>query len=380
MEYSRRQSMPQNEGHSSASEQIAIASAHEGKKCLKSFFTRRSKANPSTKALPWEPKDIPRLASERANLEESDRNTFLYLAYGSNLAAETFQGRRGIKPLAQMNVVVPALRLTFDLPGIPYSEPCFANSGRRDPEHHRLPFNASSKEMPSHPLSNSATKPEYNKDSWKKGLVGVVYEVTPTDYAHIIATEGGGAAYTDILVPCYPLSPDADTVPANPETKPFLAHTLFCPAVPASKAPRGGRLQRPDTSYAQPSARYLGLITRGAEECQLPLEYRDYLNSIHSYTITTRRQRIGQAAFTTLWGPILAFLFIVLFPRFSDEDGRAPEWIVKLAGVIFSAVWASYDNGFKVLFGDGERTEKTSGTVSKDADDFAGKLEAGLDA
>ena len=32
-----------------------------------------------------------------------------------------------------MGVFVPELRLTFDLPGIPYAEPCFAGTQYRDP-------------------------------------------------------------------------------------------------------------------------------------------------------------------------------------------------------------------------------------------------------
>src|SRR5262245_9154043 len=47
---------------------------------------------------------------------EEKGKSVLYLAYGSNLCNETFRGVRGIKPLSQINVVVPSLRLTFDLP------------------------------------------------------------------------------------------------------------------------------------------------------------------------------------------------------------------------------------------------------------------------
>jgi hypothetical protein len=90
---------------------------------------------------------------------EKEPGTYLYLAYGSNLSYETFQKGRGVKPLAQLNVQVPDLRLTFDLPGIPYAEPCFANSGTRDP------------------LKDDPTqkpKDKYHKDRWHKGLIGVV--------------------------------------------------------------------------------------------------------------------------------------------------------------------------------------------------------------
>ncbi|KAL9078687.1 MAG: hypothetical protein Q9157_002373 [Trypethelium eluteriae] len=313
----------------------------------------------------WSHSDIPLLSEQRAVQPESERETFLYLAYGSNLAAETFRGRRGIKPLSQVNVVVPELRLTFDLPGVPYNEPCFANTAKRDATHEvdtlslsREGILGSDDKNSILPLHQSKRRSGYHKNRWHKGLVGVVYEVTPSDFAHIIATEGGGISYNDILIPCYALPTDISTVPLHPDSKPFMAHTLFSPALPPGATPgHGGRLQRPDTSYAQPSARYLKLITSGAEECNLPSEYREYLGILRPYTMTSQRQRLGQTIFTMIWGPIFTVLFTVLFPRFSDDHGRAPEWLRKLAEAIFSAVWLSYDNGFKKLFGDGERTQ-----------------------
>jgi len=70
-------------------------------------------------------------------------------------------------------VLAPSLKLTFDLPGISYLEPCFANTRYR---------------------KQSKTN-DYHKDRWHKGLVGVVYEVIKVDYATIIATEGGSSGY-----------------------------------------------------------------------------------------------------------------------------------------------------------------------------------------
>jgi len=277
---------------------------------------------------------------------ESKTETFLYLAYGSNLCNETFRGKRGIKPLSQINVQVPELRLTFDLPGIAYSEPCFANTARRD-----VP---SSTEKEGTPTSN-----DYHKDRWHKGLIGVVYEVTSTDYAHIIATEGGGASYQDILVDCHPFESSDPTrsVPVHPATKPFKAHTLFAPAVPPGSQPpkEGGRIQRPDTSYAQASARYLKLITDGAAECRLPYEYQDYLNNIRPYTITSNKQQMGQFIFLTLWLPFIVLVFS-LGAQFADEHGRTPPWLRILSESIFRACWRTYDGFFKPTFGDGERT------------------------
>lgn len=317
---------------------------------LSTLFSRRagrttsfnpSLPPPSDKRIEESLRETPANRSLDKSAASESEETVLYLAYGSNLCYETFQGRRGIKPLAQVNVVVPSLRLTFDLPGVPYTEPCFSNSGLRNPG--QADDSTSSEKEPL--LLNTA---DYHNDRWRKGLVGVVYEVTLADYRHIIATEGGGSGYKDVLVDCYPLS-DKDTVPENPTVQPFKAHTLFAPI-------HGGNLpHRPDPSYAQPSARYLKLITDGAEEHSLPWDYKEYLYSIRPFTITTRRQRLGQIIFSTVWLPLF-LVMISLHEAFQDESGKSPGWLSALTNAIFRAAWACYDALFKPLFGDGERT------------------------
>jgi hypothetical protein len=286
------------------------------------------------------PLEPSKLLLDVAQSTSASRETVLYLAYGSNLCRETFREKRGIKPVSQINVVVPQLVMTFDLPGVPYTEPCFGNT-----RHRQVP--------PAENNPATTEKGEYHKDTWRKGLVGVVYEVTLADYAHIIATEGGGSSYKDVLVDCYALPDNPNTVvPLLPSGTPFKAHTLFAPAALAS---RGGRLTRPDPSYAQPSPRYLKLITDGADELTLPYEYQNYLHSIHGYRITTTQQRLGQFIYLSIWGPILAFLFAA-GRLFADKQGRYPSWLTELAANIFIGMWASYDSFFKGLFGDGERT------------------------
>lgn len=287
--------------------------------------------------------------NEFVDQDHADSETVLYLAYGSNLSVEKFRGARGIKPLSQINVQVPSLRLTFDLPGVPYTEPCFANSAKRDPE----------KDTPEDAADWAKVRRGYRKDAWHKGMIGVVYEVTAKDYAHIIATEGGGSTYEDVLVDCHPFvgSDIHAPVERNPSTPPFKAHTLFAPAVPPGEQPPkdGGRLQRPRPSYAQPSARYLKLITDGAAELGLPDEYQQYLLSIRPYRITTYRQRLGQISFSATWVPFV-LLVLALGRMFQDKNGVAPSWVAKITAAIFKAVWTSYDNVFEPAFGDGERT------------------------
>lgn len=230
----------------------------------------------------------------------------LYLAYGSNLNSATFEGRRGIKPLSATVVTVPTLQLVFNLPGIAYLEPRVANVQPLDPSSRNPP------------------------------LVGVVYEVTQTDYATIIATEGGGASYQDVLVDCIPISSSS---------APIKAHTLLAPAVKTRAGP------------AQASARYLGLITVGAEERGLPEGYRSYLARFKPYRRTSVGQWVGCVLFAGLWIPVVLTALGISRCASGGEEGRAPGWVVRMNERVFKAMWWSYDNGFKGVFGDGERTD-----------------------
>ncbi len=276
--------------------------------------------------------------------------TVFYLAYGSNLCAETFQGKRGIRPISQLNVLVPELDLTFDLPGVPYLEPCYANTRYRV----HKPSEASSEKTVLLPFR--PPNPRYRKGPWEKGLVGVVYEVSREDFARIIASEGGGASYQDILVDCYELPLDEDVVPTHPSSQPFKAHTLFSPSYPpGSDAPKGARRSRPDPNYAQASRRYLNLLLDGADQHRLPTEYKSYLLQLRSYQVTTKRQVIGGALFMMVWFPLFTPLY-ALVRLLADERGRSPRWLSTLLSASYAASWASYDLVFKRIFGDGERT------------------------
>jgi hypothetical protein len=314
------------------------------KSCGKDTLSQIPTTTPTrlVESLHDEPLEPGSLALGDAPSKLPSKETLLYLAYGSNLCCETFRKKRGIKPVSQINVVVPELVLTFDLPGLPYSEPCFANTRYR--------------QAPG-PGKSSQGGPDGGRDEarWHKGLVGVVYEVTLADYAHIIATEGGGASYKDVLVDCYALSKHANAaVPMNPSGTPFKAHTLLAPAPTTGS----GRRLRPNPDYAQPSPRYLKLITDGADELALPNEYQSYLHSLHSYRMTTTEQRLGQFIFLSIWVPLVAFIFGA-GRIFADKNGRYPAWLAILSAIIFGSMWASYDSFFKGLFGDGERTVET---------------------
>ncbi|KAK4465546.1 hypothetical protein QBC42DRAFT_283186 [Cladorrhinum samala] len=342
----------------------------------------------------------------------STSKTVLYLAYGSNLCAQTFLGMRGIRPISQVNVSAPSLDLTFDLPGLPYKEPCFANTAIRKIPMKPPPLPPNLPDVPDlpnpPPPGTGAAGGGRRAPVWNKGLYGVVYEVTQSDFAKIIATEGGGASYHDILVPCFPLPPSV-SVPEKPAIpvppRPFLARTLYAPRLPPSgkppppskpdsdsdsdsssyssssssdepppsspphsKLPEWLRnlllpLRRPSATYAQPSARYLSLILTGAHEHELPPDYIHYLSSLQPYTITSLRQQIGQVLFLGFWAP--AFVLMMLGSRLlSDKNGKSPPWLSLVSTAVVNLVWRSYDLVAKPVFGDGERTEEIEDTVT----------------
>jgi hypothetical protein len=204
--------------------------------------------------------------------------------------------------------------------------------------------------------------------------MGVVYEVTKEDYSHIIQTEGGGASYKEIVVPCIPIPP-AMEIPEKPPIpelpRPFLARTLFAPYVPEEKLPDDPRKDkwwfkfiipphRPSQDYAQASARYLKLIRDGAREHELPDEYQKYLHSLQPYTITTWRQRIGRVIFAGILLPLL-MLFFGLGRLFADKNGNLPPALMLLTAAFFNLSWRFYDMVLKPVFGDGERTEEKKG-------------------
>lgn len=334
---------------------------------------------------------IPRTSSERLALASADNpsasasdaaKTILYLAYGSNLCAETFLGRRGIRPISQINASCAVFELAFDLPGLPYLEPCFANMRPRKFPTPPIPVPIPGKPPhfpplpppppPSPPLSSSS-RPE-----WSKGLYGVVYEVTPEDYAKIIKTEGGGHSYLDVLAPCFELppalhTPETPPIPGLPKS--FLAHTLYKPALPdlpdddndgdddedkpPKKLPWYSRLllpvRRPDPDYAQSSARYLKLIRDGAREHALPDDYQAYLASLESYAATNVRQLAGRVVFVLTALPML-LLTVGLSYLLADDEGHTPRWLGLMTTVVMNLLWAVYDAVFKPLFGDGEHT------------------------
>jgi hypothetical protein len=217
-------------------------------------------------------------------------------------------------------------------------------------------------------------------------MMGVVYEVTKEDWGNIMRTEGGGTSYNEILVPCVPL-PRASTIAsdaaATTKSRPqrFLARTLYAPRLPKSIDPSKRswweRLTtgpyRPSDNYAQPSLRYLNLLRVGAKEHDLPKVYRDYLDDMEPYTMTTLGQKIGKGIMIVVYVPLLLFI-VKGSALLADETGKLPKPFATIMTILSNSIWATYDYIMKPIFGDGERTvEENSHGKEESANGLAGK-------
>ena len=131
-----------------------------------------------------------------------------YFSYGSNMSREKLEGSRGIHPIAKAAVSIIGWQLTFNIPGIPYKEPVFT----------------------------SVTPKAYFGYHGIPDVNGIAYLISSEDYAKIVASEGGGVAYSNIELECKALG---QTGLATPKT----VRTF------------GSAVQRNCTS--KPSARYL---------------------------------------------------------------------------------------------------------------------------
>ena len=308
--------------------------------------------SPATEASPL-------LGTPRSN--DPAEPTVFYLAYGSNLSASTFLGRRGIRPLSSLPVYVPGYILVFNLPGIPYWEPCFANLKKLtdDSKSHVPDLGSDVSEIMTR-IEETGKDEAKDKEMWANSLIGVVYEVTMSDYARIIETEGGGQSYRDIEVPCLvlpssltPTSPSADdsgisdarSIPSGSVSpKIITAHTLLAPA---SVYHRTG---------LQASPRYLNLLITGAGEHALPPAYVQHLKSLHAYHRTTWRQSIGGSILLVTALPLVIITFKIAQLFTDKKTGKAPSWIGWFRESVFKINWGVHDYVFQWIFGSGAHT------------------------
>jgi hypothetical protein len=157
--------------------------------------------------------------------------TYRYFAYGSNMVASTLTALRQVHPLNASAAILPDYQLRFNLGGMALIDGAAA--------------------------SVSACS--------GKQVHGVVYELTPTDFARVGSTEGVPLAYRWEKCRVYPYVGDGDSAGkrAMETSKAVLAYTLV------NTSPR---------DFA-PSRSYRNLLIQGAEEWKLDKTHCDMLKA-----------------------------------------------------------------------------------------------------
>ncbi|KAK8119948.1 uncharacterized protein PG998_004574 [Apiospora kogelbergensis] len=194
-----------------------------------------------------------------------------YLAYGSNLSTAKFIHDRGITPIATAVVNVPGWRLSMDSAGVPYSEPSFASIT---------------------PMRSD------NGDEKAIELIGTAYYLSPFMYSKVIASEGGGIAYAEVMIWTERLDG-------------------------ADKGTDGGAIQT--------------LLRTGAEEARVPPAYQNFLARILIYHPPTQPfPKLGAALFLAFWGRVMSLMEkITKMSLKGSKTGNAPAWVIAMVRNIF---------------------------------------------
>jgi len=150
-------------------------------------------------------------------------STVWYFAYGSNMEAATFRGRRGIEPTRALPACAPGWRLVLDKPPL-------------------LPVGTGFANLVPDPAATTC---------------GVAYEITHEELAHVDLTEGVAIGnYARIGVPIASLG------------APWIALRAFT-LVSERRAPE-----------LLPSRRYMARLVAGAEEHALPAAWVAFLRDV----------------------------------------------------------------------------------------------------
>jgi hypothetical protein len=158
-----------------------------------------------------------------------------YFAYGSNMKASSMTDRK-ITPLAAQAVQVPGFYLTFDVFGIPFSEPSYA----------------SIEAFPEEALQETVELLciNGNRRFDVPPVCGIAYLLSPEDFHRLLVTEGSGVVYETIEAEAKSLALPS-TIPSDqdlPKEDLLTVYTL------KAKYP-----QRPNGT---PSLRYMASISQ----------------------------------------------------------------------------------------------------------------------
>ncbi|KAF2729069.1 hypothetical protein EJ04DRAFT_516215, partial [Polyplosphaeria fusca] len=255
-------------------------------------------------------------------MEAGRPTTLWYFAYGSNMSSAKFTGSRGIVPLKSKLVRIPGWVLTMEIPGVPYAEPSFSAIRRRE---------------------------DSEAEQGQPDVAGVAYLITLAQYQKVVASEGGGIAYNDVLL-------DGVSVEDEERTQ----------CLGGSRGLGGLQLRTLAAAMTRwpqptPSGRYMTLLRDGAHEIGLPSAYQTYLADIPVLDpFPSARTRLGAKVFLAIWGPI--FSALEKLTKFNlRRDGTSPLWVIFVVRNTILVMWAVHDYIFAPLFGRGDGLKATGG-------------------
>ncbi|KAL7811114.1 hypothetical protein V8C26DRAFT_437622 [Trichoderma gracile] len=240
-----------------------------------------------------------------------------YLGYGSNMKASAMKDRK-ITPLETRIVNVPTHYVTFDVFGIPYSEPCYASI-------EELPNGGTGKLQLVHGDQQMPVP----------SLCGLAHLLSTVEFHRLLVTEGSGVVYDIVKVQAYTID-ESHRI----SSEPFDVYTL--------------KAKWPLRPNGTPSARYVNLFLHGAIENNLPPEYIQYLESFPRYhKIEGRDRTYGQLVFDAGWRPSLKRLVRLTTWRV-DADGNCPAFIALIIVWAYRLMWLYHDYVHQYILGRGD--------------------------
>ncbi|OCK94727.1 uncharacterized protein K441DRAFT_610765 [Cenococcum geophilum 1.58] len=238
-------------------------------------------------------------------MDEAYESGHWYFAYGSNMSASVFTTRRKIEPLQTEVACIKSHTLCFNIMGVPYSDP--GMGGLR--------------------------KIEDGEESAGIGPVfGVAYLLSRDNFGRVIASEGGGIAYKVVRLAAT-FQKDGSVVPV---------YTLV------------GRHEI-DSSYERlPSARYMGLLIRGAREQSLPQSYQERLVAQPIFKAPQSiRYSTGKWTFDALWKRV-QWCIERGVRQFKDDEGHVPGWFLTGFDYLLWTMWMHHDYIHSRVWGRGD--------------------------
>ncbi|KAF2869627.1 hypothetical protein BDV95DRAFT_546675 [Massariosphaeria phaeospora] len=247
-------------------------------------------------------------------MDTKENNTIWYFAYGSNMSETVLTGRRKIQPHDSKIARCNEFSLSFNVMGVPYSDPAMGGLRIRDTSstHDETASEATSlTSMPVH---------------------GIAYLLDAAEFRRLVAIEGGGIAYRVIEI-------QLDILGTNSNVR---ASTLV------------GRHDISDSYIRLPSKRYLNLLILGAKEHSLPAPYQNALSTVPTFQPgVSARYKIGKWLFDSFWQRVAQQIERNV-GRFKNERGIVPAWFLTVFDLLLWTMWIYHDYFHSAIWGRGD--------------------------